>query len=84
MHIEEFELEKFIHWSWSLPIYIIAKRWWNARNHGRKWESIDEQTTEIKPASPTFNLIPQFKKLDIWRYQRMKLLQFGHQHYSYG
>ena len=39
-------------------------------------ESIDEQTTEIKPASPTFILIPQFKKLDIWRYQRLKLLQF--------
>ena len=47
-------------------------------------ESIDEQTTEIKPASPTFILTPQFNKLDIWLYQRMKLLQFGRQHYTYG
>ena len=47
-------------------------------------ESIDEQTTETKPASPTFILTPQFKKLDIWLYQCMKLLQFGRQHYTYG
>ena len=31
MYIEEFELEKFIHRSWSLHIYILAKRRWNAK-----------------------------------------------------
>ena len=80
MYIEEFELEKFKLAHFTLWPNVGETRGTMVGSE----ESIDEQTTEIKPASPTFILIHQFKKLDIWRYQRMKLLQFGHQHYSYG
>ena len=81
MYIEEFELEKFKLAHFTLWPNVGETRGTMVGSE----ESIEEQrTTEIKPASLTFILTPQFKKLDIWLYQRMKLLQFGRQHYTYG